>query len=182
MSWLELLRPRRYHESLVAIDVDELVAEGLTGLIVDLDNTMVPRRESRVSEQLEAWLGRARDAGLSVCIVSNNFKNRVAEVARRLDLPLVARAAKPRRKAFEMGMECLGTDRSSTAVIGDQLFTDVLGGNRMGLYTILVIPLPGPELPHTAILRRIERRLIGRWMTNRRLSLERRGGDGGGAE
>lgn len=172
MSRLELLRPRRYYGSLVAVDIHDLIADGVRGLIIDLDNTMVPRKESGVSEPLEAWLAGVRAAGVPVCIVSNNFKNRVAQVAARLGLPLVARAAKPRRKAFVRGMECLGTDRASTAVIGDQLFTDVLGGNRLGLYTVLVIPLPGPELPHTAILRRIERRLIAGWMERRRLKLE----------
>lgn len=178
MSWLDLLRPRRYQESLVAIDVHQLAAEGLRGLIIDLDNTMVPRKQTDVSGQLEEWIRRARDAGFSVCIVSNNFKSRVAQVAERLAVPLVARAAKPRRRAFQLGMELLRSGPQDTAVIGDQLFTDVLGGNRLGLYTILVIPLPGPELPHTALLRRIERWLISRWMRHRSLRLER--SDGGG--
>lgn len=166
------LKPRRYYEAITAVDPAELVSLGMRGLILDLDNTMIPRHVAEVPAQLDGWLDSAREAGLAACIVSNNFKVRVAQMADRLGLPLVARAAKPRRKAFMLGMEALGTGVGETAVIGDQLFTDVLGGNRMGLYTILVVPLPGPELPHTSLLRRIERRLLRRWMQLSRLELE----------
>jgi len=168
----ESLRPRRYYEAITAVDPAELVSLGIRGLILDLDNTMIPRHVEEVPDQLDDWLASARDAGLRACIVSNNFKARVAQMAERLGLPLVARAAKPRRKAFLLGMDAVGTGVGETAVIGDQLFTDVLGGNRMGLYTILVVPLPGPELPHTSLLRRIERRLLRRWMQLSHLELE----------
>lgn len=177
----EGLRPQRYHESLVSIDVDELKSIGIKGLILDLDNTMIPRHTSSVPDELESWLARVREAGIAACIVSNNFKTRVAQLAERLGLPLVALATKPRRRAFYRGMEVLGTRADDTAVIGDQLFTDVLGGNRLGLYTILVMPLPGPELPHTAVLRRVERWLLRRWSRHSGLTLERRAGGGGEA-
>lgn len=178
---LEAVRPARYYESLVAVDPVELAGLGIKGLIIDLDSTMLPRRVRVATEELAGWLERVREEGLKACIVSNNFRTRVQDVADALGLPLVARAAKPRAKAFVMGMEALGTTPAETAVIGDQLFTDVFGGNRMGLTTILVIPLPGPELPHTLVLRRIERRLLRFWMTRRALRLERAGrerGDG----
>jgi uncharacterized protein len=169
---LAALRPERYYESLIAIDVDDLSRLGLTGLIVDLDNTMVPRKGVDTTDELRTWLAKAKAAGLGVCVVSNNWHNRVGAVADGLGLPMVARATKPLARAFTAGMKALGTEPSDTAVIGDQMFTDVLGGNLLGLYTILVIPLSGPELFYTLALRRVERFLLRHWMRDDRLRLE----------
>jgi uncharacterized protein len=178
--FLDALRPDRYYESLISVDLADLARRGLEGLIVDLDNTMVPRKGRDCTDELLSWLETAREAGLAVCIVSNNWKSRVGGIATRLGLPMVARATKPRARAFLLGMEALGTGREQTAVIGDQMFTDVLGGNRLGLYTILVKPLPGRELPHTVVLRRVERYLIRHWVRDERLRLEPPGADNPG--
>lgn len=178
---IEALRPRRYVESLVGIDPAGLAADGIRGLVIDFDNTMVPRRTQEATDELVAWLERVGASGIAVCIVSNNFGTRIVGAAERLGLPVVTRAAKPRAKAFQLGMQAMQTAPSETAVIGDQLFTDVLGGNRLGLATILVIPLPGPDLPHTLVLRRIEARLLRWWMRHGGLSLERVATPGGDA-
>ncbi|MDI6799499.1 MAG: YqeG family HAD IIIA-type phosphatase [Actinomycetota bacterium] len=155
--------PDEYHNSIFEIDTLRLKEAGKKGLLIDLDNTMVARNENGTSKELKDWLIGLKERGFLVCIVSNNWKLRVSRIADELSLPLVARATKPSKAAFLRGMKALGTVPCQTAVIGDQIFTDIYGGNRLGLYTILVVPLSGHELFHTKILRRIEGFILQRF-------------------
>lgn len=157
-----LLYPRKYYNSIFEIDLNELKQKGITGIIVDLDNTLIAWNENETPERLRQWLKKVAEMGFRVCIASNNRFARATAIAAELQLPLIARAWKPRQKAFERGMAILKTQRAETAVIGDQIFTDILGGNRMGLYTILVVPISQKELPTTKLLRRAERLVLKR--------------------
>ncbi|KLU58563.1 UMP phosphatase [Peptococcaceae bacterium CEB3] len=157
----ELFRPTFQAGSLDNIPIEMLQKDGIRGLIIDLDNTMTPWNDVEVGPQVAAWFERLKQAGIKACVVSNNKKKqRVALVADRLGIPFVFRASKPRRRAFRAGMNILGTGREDTAVIGDQLFTDILGGNRIGLYTVLVIPMSPREFVGTRFMRRMERLLM----------------------
>lgn len=159
----EYFRPTLQAPSLDLISVDQLVRDGIKGLIIDLDNTMTPWNDVEVGPKVAKWFIKVEAAGISACVVSNNKKRqRVAIVAERLGIPFVFRATKPRRRAFRSGMDILGTGQKDTAVIGDQLFTDILGGNRLGLYTILVTPINDHEFIGTRFMRQIEKVLI--WM------------------
>ena len=154
----EYFRPTLQAPSLDLISVEQLVRDGIRGLIIDLDNTMTPWNDVNVGPKVAEWFIKVKDAGIQACVVSNNKKRqRVAVVAERVGIPFVFRATKPRRKAFKAGMDLLGTGQKDTAVIGDQLFTDILGGNRLGLYTILVIPINDHEFIGTRLMRRAER-------------------------
>ncbi len=156
------LRPNLYRDSVFDVPLDTLRSVGITGLVLDLDNTLIPRKSREIPDDLRAWLAGLTELGLRAVIVSNNFERRVGAVAAEVGLPLVARAGKPRARAFEQGMALLGTRPEDTAVIGDQLFTDVFGGNRLGLFTVLVVPLSDRELPHTRVLRQLERVVLRR--------------------
>ena len=92
-----------------------------------------------------------------MCLVSNNKKDRVSNFGRILGVPALSKARKPRRRAFREAMRIMNTRPETTAVIGDQIFTDVLGGNRLGLYTILVVPLSKQEFIGTRCMRHLER-------------------------
>jgi len=81
-------------------------------------------------------------------------------VAERADVPFIARARKPRRRSFRRAMELMGTKPETTAVIGDQLFTDMLGGNRLGLFTILVTPISKEEFIGTRFMRFLEKLIL----------------------
>lgn len=157
---LKLLYPDSFVETIFEIDIDELKARGIKGLILDLDNTIVARNSAVATDELKEWLTSIKRHGMRACILSNNWKQRVSSIAAQVELPLVARAAKPRRGAFVQAMRVLGTSKAETVVIGDQLFTDVLGGNLAGIHTILVVPMSNHEAPHTRILRRLERRIM----------------------
>lgn len=154
-------QPTLQAPSLDLISVDKLIQEGIKGLIIDLDNTMTPWNDVEVAPKVTEWFIKIKAAGIQACVVSNNKKRqRVAIVAERLGIPFVFRATKPRRRAFQAGMKILGTGFKDTAVIGDQLFTDILGGNRLGLYTILVTPINDREFIGTRFMRQMEKVLV----------------------
>lgn len=154
----EYFRPTLLAPSLDMISIEQLIQEGIKGLIIDLDNTMTPWNDVEVGPEVAQWILKVKAAGICICVVSNNNRRqRVAVVAERLEIPFVFGANKPRRKAFLAGMDIMGTGRMDTAVIGDQLFTDILGGNRLNLYTILVTPINDREHLGTRVMRRVER-------------------------
>jgi hypothetical protein len=153
MSWR--LQPDLYYSSLYAVDLDELERRGVTAIIIDLDNTIVPRDTCLLDERGRRWTERTKER-FKLAIVSNNTQSYPATMAEELDVLLVAPAMKPLRRGFRRAMEQLGVDAARTAIIGDQIFTDVLGGNRTGITTVLVDPLVANDLPHTLLLRRFE--------------------------
>jgi HAD superfamily phosphatase (TIGR01668 family) len=156
-----LFHPTLRAESLDYISIERLARDGIRGLIIDLDNTMTPWKDVKISPRIVAWFTELQAAGIQSCVVSNSkHRHRVAIVAAKLGIPFIFRATKPRGRAFRAGMKIMGTERENTAVIGDQLFTDILGGNRLGLYTILVVPISDHEFIGTKFLRRMEKVLV----------------------
>lgn len=162
---LWLLRPAAQAESIYEIDLRALGARGIVGLILDLDNTLVPWGAWQAAPELAPWIAAARAAGFRLCIVSNNSGARVRHIAETLGLPAVPAALKPRRTALRRALALLGTAPEGTALVGDQVFTDVLGGNRLGLHTILVRPQADREFPVTRLVRLAERLVLGRAVT-----------------
>ncbi len=158
----ESLLPDFYFESLKEAKPEIIVKNGRKAVLIDLDNTLVPRDKEKVSKEVRGWIKEAQKHGLSLCIVSNNWEGRAKKVADELGLPLVAPAGKPRKRAFLKALSILGVDASQAAVIGDQVFTDVLGGNRLGLLTVLIKPLSSKELIHTRFLRAVEKKILAR--------------------
>ncbi|PKQ29060.1 MAG: YqeG family HAD IIIA-type phosphatase [Actinobacteria bacterium HGW-Actinobacteria-10] len=152
-----LLLPDLYVTDVHHIDLDALEASGIDTLLVDLDNTLLPRDSGVVSDELCNWAAVLAERGFKVCLVSNNWHDRVHDVAQELGFQLVAKAVKPLPFAFLRALKLMGSRRSSAATVGDQMFTDVLGGNLLGMRSVLVQPLSDSDLPHTLFLRKIER-------------------------
>lgn len=156
--WLDELTPNEYVASVYDIDLDKLWIAGKQVLLIDLDNTLVPWRHGGApSQALLAWSRTAHERGFRVCIVSNGNGERVAAFARALGIPALGAAGKPRRTAFRRALTLIGGVPSEAVMIGDQLFTDVRGGNRSGLYTILVLPVARREWWGTRCMRLLER-------------------------
>ena len=155
------LSPDLYYHSIASVDLDELASRGITSLLVDLDNTLLPRDTSVLPPAALDFADRVRGAGMNACLVSNNWHERVHVAACELGFELVPRAVKPLPFAFRAGLRRLGAVTSRTAVIGDQMFTDILGGNALGMLTVLVRPLSSTDLPHTLLLRKLEDRVLG---------------------
>lgn len=157
---MSLLSPDRYYSSIYAIDVEELRNAGIRGLLVDLDNTLLPRDDDTIPPALPQWVAKVREAGCDICMVSNNWHDRVFRISGALNICFVSKALKPLPFAFWRARTKLGLGRDEVAVVGDQIFTDVLGGGLAGALTVLVQPFSPSDLPHTLLLRRIERRLL----------------------
>jgi len=156
------LRPDFQYRCIQDIKVQDLVSQGIKGLLLDLDNTITPWNDRTVSPEVINWFKKVKEAGLKACILSNNtLPDRVSAVADILDIMYVFNAAKPSKKAFQMGLETLGLESSEVVVIGDQIFTDVFGAKRLKIKTILVSPIDRKEFAGTKILRFMER-LVGR--------------------
>lgn len=160
---LEMLRPRVQASSVLGLDGEELKKAGIRGIIFDLDNTLVEWKQDKLNPAVIELVGRLKEHGFAMCILSNALESRVGVVARILGIPYVSRAVKPRKFAFKKALQILGTTPPETAVVGDQLFTDILGGNRMKLYTIWTIPLSSTEFVYTRVVRRLERLVVKRF-------------------
>ena len=126
------------------LSLEELVhraGHSIGALVIDVDRTLVPRRQSEIPPSVESWL-RLAQAKLPVHLLSNNpSRRRIASVAEPLGLPYTTSAAKPRRGALMRVISDLGLPPAQVALLGDRLFTDVLAGNRLGLFTVLVKPI-----------------------------------------
>jgi putative phosphatase len=151
---VRLLSPDYYYSSLFAVDLGMLESLGIRGIVIDLDNTILPRDTNELEQRAHDWVADATSR-FSVMIVSNNTHAYPRDIAAQLGLPILTHALKPMPRAFRAAMRRMGTDRGSTVVIGDQVFTDVFGGNLAGAITVLVDPLVAHDLPHTRALRRL---------------------------
>lgn len=134
----------------------------IQGIALDLDNTIVPWHTSDVAPGVPAWLTRMRAAGFRFCLVTNNLGARVREVAHELNVPLVVGALKPLPLAFVLAARELKAARSQTLVVGDQLFTDVLGAKLLGMRVIVVKPVAKREYLSTKMLRILEARIYAK--------------------
>lgn len=152
-----LVCPRLIVKSLYDIDIDQLRKLGVRGFIFDLDNTIIPWDSETIQPDVISWLQGLLKSGFKLCLVSNNWNKRVQKIANDLGIPFVSRAYKPAKTGFRRAADLMNLPPQAVAVIGDQLFTDILGGNRNGMYTIMVAPLTSREFIGTKITRKIEK-------------------------
>lgn len=152
---LEIFYPDDYLDSTYAIDFEQLFSRGYRGVLFDIDNTLVPHG-APADDRARALFARLRDIGMGCCLISNNKPPRVEPFAREVGARYVADAHKPSPRNYRKGMELLGCDEKNCLFVGDQLFTDVWGANRAGLYTILVKPIHPKEEIQIVMKRRLE--------------------------
>lgn len=139
---------------------EELEAAGIRGLIVDLDNTLLGYRQTELAREHLEWVARAHDRGFRIVMLSNNVTARVEAIAAQLNVGCIANALKPLPFGFLRAVRGLQLRRREIAVVGDQLFTDVLGGKLCGLYTILTEPIESKDLALTSVFRFFERIML----------------------
>jgi HAD superfamily phosphatase (TIGR01668 family) len=157
---LRLLRPNISVDAVWDIDLAMLRRKGIRGLILDLDNTLVDWNRWHVRPEVAAWMKAAAEQGMACCVASNTREPaRLKAVAEQLGASWLLRAGKPLPKAYSRAMRLMGTAPAHTAVVGDQIFTDTVGGNLMGLTTIIVRPLSSRDFPGTKLARMAEKAL-----------------------
>ncbi|HTX57412.1 MAG TPA: YqeG family HAD IIIA-type phosphatase [Candidatus Acidoferrales bacterium] len=152
--------PDRFVSRLAAVALDDLYDRGFRGLIIDLDNTLVGFRQTELAADHLEWVARAHARGFRIVMVSNNFTDRVTGVAAQLGIACVPNALKPLPFGVLRAVRMLALPRRRIAVVGDQLFTDVLSGKLCGLYTILTEPIEAKDFPVTKIFRFFERLML----------------------
>lgn len=154
----EMLMPKLRVNTVFDIDLEDLYAKGYRGIITDLDNTLVGAKAPLAHPELIAWFELVKKTGFQLIIVSNNHLERVSSFATPLDIQYVHEARKPSLKPFKKAMKMMGLSNTETIMVGDQMMTDVFGGNRLGLLTVLVLPISiQDEGWTTRINRRVER-------------------------
>lgn len=149
---------RRVHE----ISVSFLLERGLRRLVLDVDNTLTTNEHPIPSDGVTAWLAQLSEAGIRAVILSNNSSERVTPFAAILDLPFIANGKKPLTGGYERCRRLLKCEKSEMAVIGDQLLTDIWGGKRYGIVSILVEPIEMENIWFFQFKRGIERLMMRR--------------------
>lgn len=139
---MSLFRADYLADNIYDVTGEALARRGIRLLLADLDNTLAPYGVPLPDERLRAWRDELREHGVTLFILSNNrHESRPRIFAQALDVPYIGHAGKPKTPSFFAAMERVGAAREQTAIIGDQIFTDVLGGNRARVATILVRPI-----------------------------------------
>ena len=144
-SLQQLLRPDwAVNGTLAQVALQELIgrpSRPLRALVLDVDRTLLPRRQAHLPASMRQWLEAARQQ-LPIQLLSNNpSRSRIGGVAQELELPFTTSAGKPRSTALRRVLADLNVPPEQVGLIGDRLFTDVIAGNRLGLFTVLVKPI-----------------------------------------
>lgn len=154
--------PEKIINSVVEIAPELLRAEGVEGLVLDLDNTLAGRRAPLPGKAMRAWANSMQSAGVRMILLSNNHSKRVGTFAQAMGLPFLCNALKPLPWGFRRALRELGLPPGRAAAVGDQIFTDVLGAHRAGMRAWLVLPIDRREPPFTKLRRALERRILRR--------------------
>jgi len=156
--------PDEYVDGIHEVNYEALLEKGVKSLIFDIDNTIEPYDIPKPSRENVDLLLRLKGMGFNVLLVSNNYRKRVEKFNEELQLPAAYRAKKPLRRAVRKIMSEAGAQVSSTAFIGDQVFTDVWCAKRLGIYSILVKPIAARDEVSVRWKRRLERKVIDRYL------------------
>lgn len=164
---MSLLKPNMFLDTIFDITPEWMRRAGLRGLLLDLDNTLIPYKSYHEAPLVQRWAQDLLAAGIQLRILSNAMPKRVSYWSGLLRFPGVGLASKPMPVAFLSAINQMGLQPAEVGMVGDQLFTDILGGNLIGAYTIMVTPLSDNALPHTKLTRKVERLVLRRYRIQR---------------
>lgn len=143
------------------IDLDALAGQGVTDILLDMDNTILPRGGHSVPPDIIRWIEETRARGFGLALISNNWHEKAHQVADSIGLEIVVKALKPLPFAFLHACRRFGYRRRSTAMVGDQLMTDIWGAGVLGMHTILVEPMTDRDTRGGHVARKFERLFLG---------------------
>ena len=154
-----LIYPKIYIKRVEEITIEMLQKNKIKALILDIDNTLIDYEEN-MEESVKQWEKYLKVKGTKLIILSNkNKKTKVEKVAKTLEIPYIYFAKKPLKSGFKKAKEQLKENEEHIAVVGDQIFTDIIGGNRCKMFTILVEPIKEKDFWYTAWKRPIENKI-----------------------
>lgn len=160
---MALLKPRKRIGKMIDITPDLLHAAGVKALLLDIDNTMTTHNNPVPADGVAQWIDEMKYAGFKMMVVSNNNGERVRKFSERVGLEFEGAAKKPLPSGFRRACSRLEIQPKEAAVVGDQIFTDILGGNLMGAYTILTVPYQLESSRLFKLKRFFERLVIRFW-------------------
>lgn len=150
-------KPDRYFKRVSDIRFKEdLLDQGLDSVLLDIDNTIRSREDGRVPEDVAQWIDDAVCVGLKVCMLSNNWHANIYELSDKLGVPVVGKACKPLPGGYIVALSRIEAKARKTVLVGDQMFTDIVGAHFAGIRAYLVDPLTEKDLPYMRALRRVE--------------------------
>lgn len=151
---IRLLTPQLLVESVLDLTPDRLASLGVKALLLDVDCTLKRYRETTIGTAVAEWLAGLRAAGIRVCLVSNGRGQRIGRCAEQLGVPFVCQACKPLPRGCYAALRKLGVKQEEAAMVGDQVFADVIAGRLAGLVSILVRPIHPEDEPWFTRLKR----------------------------
>ena len=157
---MEKYIPDIYQKSIYAIDYQKLASRGIKCLLVDLDNTLVATTIKKPNQKIKNLFHDLKEQGFRIILFSNSSKHRLKPFGDELEVEYCYRAFKPRSKKYRNIMQNYHLEESQVAMIGDQLLTDIVGGNRVGITTILVNPVSNHDGFFTRFNRMYERYIL----------------------
>lgn len=160
---LERFFPDYMYPTVQDIKAGFFLKHGIRLAILDIDNTLVPYTQPDPTPAARAFLKQLADEGVRFCFVSNNKKERVQRFNQTIDTFFIARANKPFRTGICKAMQYFGVKPEETVLIGDQIFTDVYGGRRSGVLTVLVQPIEDKETLFFRFKRRMEKIVLKKY-------------------
>lgn len=156
---MEKLRPDIYQKSILDIHFNLLKEEGIKVLLLDMDNTILKYKTSEIEKTIMQLI-KALKTQFKVILFSNSPRFKVKKIAKQLDVPFIGLALKPSKRGFKKVFKKYKVLPEEVAIIGDQLFTDIKGGNKVDITTILVDPLDEKEGFFTTFNRMKEKRIM----------------------
>lgn len=137
------------------ITLEILNKYNITALILDVDNTLSTHHGQVLTDGLEVWLDTMKKAGIKLTVLSNSNSKRLTPFAEKIGLDFISLGLKPLPFGYLRALKRLGVKKQNAAIVGDQIFTDTLGGNLIGLNTILLTPIK----PETSLRFRMKRKV-----------------------
>ncbi len=152
--------PKKMLDNVYILTPAYLQENNLKGLITDLDNTLIRWDKPDATPELKEWFKSFIDEGIQVVVCSNNSEERVKKFADQVELPFVYKARKPLSRGFKRAAKMMELESHEVVVIGDQLMTDIFGGNSGGFHTVLVKPLVETDEWKTYLNRKMEKVIL----------------------
>lgn len=168
------LYPNRYFDKKEDIPFEEYYRRGYRSVIFDIDNTLVPH-DAPADEKAIQFIQNLKEMGFRICLLSNNDERRVSSFNEPLQVAYIYKANKPFRSGYERAMEILETNQDNTIFVGDQIYTDVWGARKTGIFSILLDPI-NPKEEIQIILKRIPEKYI-KWKYRKICGLKKGGYD-----
>ena len=158
-----MFRPNIKLDRVTDITVDILNRYGINSLILDVDNTLSTHHGQVLTKGLAEWLSLMKENGIKMTVLSNSTAKRLEPFAKKIGLDYISLGLKPLPFGYLRALKRLGSRKKETAIVGDQIFTDVLGGNAVGINTILLTPIKPETSLRFRMKRRVEAKLI-KWL------------------